>query len=43
VIRVLRLIREMREARGEDAAWIKTIEDTLEERAQSLETAKATG
>ncbi len=29
------LIRDMREARGEDAAWIKRIEDTLKERAQA--------
>jgi tetratricopeptide (TPR) repeat protein len=41
--RNLRLIREMREGRGEDAAWIKGIEDTLHERAKRLEAAKATG
>jgi hypothetical protein len=31
--RNLMLIREMREGRGEDAAWIKRLEDTLVERA----------
>jgi tetratricopeptide (TPR) repeat protein len=35
--RNLRLIREMREGRGEDAAWIKALEDTLKERARRLE------
>ena len=35
--RNLRLIREMREGRGEDAAWIKRLEDTLKERAGRLE------
>jgi hypothetical protein len=39
----LRLIREMREGRGEDAAWIKRIEDMLSQRAQRLEAAKAAG
>jgi tetratricopeptide (TPR) repeat protein len=35
--RNLRLIREMREGRGEDAAWIKGLEDTLKERGRRLE------
>ena len=33
----LSLIRDMREGRGEDAAWIKGFEDTLKERARRLE------
>jgi tetratricopeptide (TPR) repeat protein len=41
--RNLRLIRETREGRGEDTAWIKRLEDTLKERAQRLEAAKAAG
>ena len=41
--RNLRLIREMREGRGEDMAWLKRIEDTLKERAQRLEAQKAAG
>lgn len=41
--RNLRLIREMREGRGEDAAWIKRIEDMLKERAERLEAQKAAG
>jgi hypothetical protein len=41
--RNLRLIREMREGRGEDCAWLKRIEDTLKERAQRLEAQKAAG
>ncbi|MGE5261618.1 MAG: TRAFs-binding domain-containing protein [Actinomycetota bacterium] len=41
--RNLRLIREMREGRGEDAGWIKRLEDTLKEREQRLEAAKAAG
>jgi tetratricopeptide (TPR) repeat protein len=35
--RNLGLIRAMRESRGEDVAWIKTIEDTLIERGRRLE------
>ncbi len=38
-----RLIREMREGRGEDTAWIKRIEDTLNARAKSFEPPKAAG
>ena len=38
--RNLRLIREMRESRGEDAAWIGQLETTLEERGARLEEAK---
>jgi MAP3K TRAFs-binding domain len=38
----LRLIREMRESRGEDAAWIKPLEETLKERGARLEAAKGT-
>ena len=41
--RNLRLIREMREGRGEDVGWIKRLEDTLKERAQRLEAQKAAG
>jgi tetratricopeptide (TPR) repeat protein len=41
--RNLRLVREMREGRGEDTAWLKRLEDTLKERAQRLEAAKAAG
>ena len=37
----LSLIREMREGRGEDAAWIKTLEDLLKQRASRLEGGKA--
>jgi hypothetical protein len=33
----------MREGRGEDMAWLKRIEDTLKDRAQRLEAAKAAG
>jgi len=40
--RNLRLIREMRESRGEDAAWIKPLEETLKERGARLEAAKGT-
>jgi tetratricopeptide (TPR) repeat protein len=35
--RNLSLIRDMRQGRGEDAAWIKGFEDTLNERARRLE------
>jgi hypothetical protein len=35
--RNLSLIRDMRQGRGEDAAWIKGFEDTLKERARRLE------
>jgi tetratricopeptide (TPR) repeat protein len=35
--RNLGLIRAMREPRGEDAAWIKQLEDTLKQRASRLE------
>lgn len=35
--RNLGLIRGMREARGEDGAWIKQLEDTLKQRANRLE------
>lgn len=35
--RNLSLIGDMREGRGEDAAWIKALEDTLKERARRLE------
>jgi tetratricopeptide (TPR) repeat protein len=38
--RNLSLIREMREGRGEDAAWIKRLEDMLKERAGRLDAAK---
>ena len=41
--RNLGLIREMRESRGEDGAWIKTLEETLKERGARLEAAKTTG
>jgi hypothetical protein len=41
--RNLGLIREMREGRGEDAGWIKRLEDTLKDRAASLNAAKAAG
>ena len=41
--RNLGLIREMREGRGEDAGWIKRLEDTLKERAKRLEAPKAAG
>jgi tetratricopeptide (TPR) repeat protein len=41
--RNLRLVREMREGRGEDTAWLKRLEDTLKERAQGREAAKAAG
>lgn len=40
--RNLRLIREMREGRGEDAAWIGQLETTLKERGARLEAAKTT-
>ena len=39
--RNLGLIREMRESRGEDAAWIKQLEETIKERAARLEATKA--
>jgi hypothetical protein len=35
--RNLGLIREMRQARGEETAWIKQLEDTLNERGRRLE------
>ena len=35
--RNLGLIHDMRQARGEDVAWIKQLEDTLKERARRLE------
>jgi hypothetical protein len=35
--RNLGLIRGMREGRGEDAAWIKRLQDTLKQRASRLE------
>jgi tetratricopeptide (TPR) repeat protein len=38
--RNLRLIRETRTARGEDAAWIKGLEDTLAQASQRLEPPK---
>jgi hypothetical protein len=41
--RNLSLIRDMREGRGEDMSWLKRLEDTLRERAQRLEAAKAAG
>jgi hypothetical protein len=41
--RNLGLIREMREGRGEDAPWIKRIEDTLKDRAARIGAAKAAG
>lgn len=41
--RNLRLIREMRQSRGEDAAWIGQLETTLKERGARLEDAKTTG
>lgn len=41
--RNLRLIRAMRESRGEDAAWIGQLETTLKERGARLEGAKTTG
>jgi MAP3K TRAFs-binding domain len=41
--RNLRLIREMRESRGEDAASIKQLEETLKERGARLEAAKPPG
>jgi tetratricopeptide (TPR) repeat protein len=41
--RNLRLIREMREGRGEDVGWIKQIEATLLDRATRLEGEKAAG
>jgi hypothetical protein len=34
---------EMRESRGEDAAWIKPLEETLKERGARLEAAKTPG
>ena len=34
---ISRTIRDAREARGEDAAWLKRIEDRLKERARSAE------
>jgi hypothetical protein len=41
--RNLGLIREMREGRGEDAAFIKRLEDTLKDRAGRLNATKAAG
>ena len=41
--RNLRLIREMRQGRGEDAAWIGLLETTLKERGARLEGAKTAG
>ncbi len=41
--RNLSLIGDMRQARGEDVAWIKQLEDTLNERARRLEGGKASG
>ena len=41
--RNLRLIREMRQSRGEDATWIGQLETTLKERGARLEDAKTTG
>ena len=41
--RNLRLIREMREGRGEDSHWIGGLARTLEERAAQLDGAKAPG
>ena len=41
--RNLGLIREMREGRGEDAGWIKRLEDTLKDRAARLNATKAAG
>jgi tetratricopeptide (TPR) repeat protein len=35
--RNLGLIRDMRETRGENAAWIRTLQDSLNERARQLE------
>ena len=35
--RNLGLIREMRQARGEETGWIKQLEDTLNERVRRLE------
>ncbi len=39
--RNLSLIREMREGRGEDAAWIKWLEDMLKERAGNISAGKS--
>ena len=41
--RNLGLIRKMREERGEEAAWIGKLQDTLTERAQRMQSAKAAG
>jgi tetratricopeptide (TPR) repeat protein len=41
--RNLGLIRQMRESRGEDAAWIKQLEETIKERGRRLEAAKPPG
>ena len=41
--RNLGLIREMREGRGDAMAWLKRLEDTLQERAKRLEPPKAEG
>jgi hypothetical protein len=41
--RNLGLIRKMREERGESAAWIGKLQDTLTERAQRMQAAKAAG
>jgi hypothetical protein len=41
--RNLSLIGDMRQARGEDVAWIKQLEDTLKERARRLEGGNASG
>ena len=38
--RQLRLIRELREKRSEDAAWIKGLEDALREKRTELEAAQ---
>ena len=38
--RQLRLIRELREKRSEDAAWIKGLEDALREKRKELEAAQ---
>ncbi|MFO7477750.1 MAG: TRAFs-binding domain-containing protein [Methyloceanibacter sp.] len=39
--RNLSLIREMREGRGEDAVWIKWLEDMLKERAGNISAGKS--
>jgi hypothetical protein len=40
--RNLRLIRDVRSARGEDAAWIKRFEDALRDKRKEMEAQQKT-